>query len=75
MLMMMQANMLTGVHKLACSSSVPLVPHCSSRWNKVFRLQVVDLYSLSYIIIIIVPLFQRERERAELFFQTLQCLK
>lgn len=68
MLMMMQANMLTGVNKLACSSSVPLVPQCSSCWNKVFRLQVVDLYSLSYIIIIIVPLFQRERERAKLFF-------
>jgi hypothetical protein len=58
MMLMTHTNILSGVNKLGLFQALFLLfRRVPSAWNKVFRLQVVDIYGFLSIIIIIVPMF------------------
>jgi hypothetical protein len=58
MMLMTHSNLLAGVNNLGLFQALFLLfRHVPSAWNKVFRLQVVDIYGFLSIIIIIVPMF------------------
>jgi hypothetical protein len=58
MMLMTHTNILSGVNKSGLFRALfRLFRNVPSAWNKVFRLQVIDLHGFLFIIIIIVPLF------------------